>query len=148
MLWSVQDCETDKALVEVHWRESRVQSVFRVWIRMCLSSSQAFEARRAANEAVRRRRRNVCDAAHEQVSLSCSAAFRFRARAVSHGVRCIKQAMSLSYKAHFCSKQGVRTSTAALFRLLSEFRQCVQALNALTFLGAAAQPAADFTELP
>lgn len=46
--------------------------------------------------------------------------------------RCIKQAMSLSYKAHFCSKQGVRKSTAALFRLLSEFRQCVQALNALT----------------
>jgi len=45
--------------------------------------------------------------------------------------RCMKQAMSLSYKAHFCSKQGVRTSTAALFSLLSEFRQCVQALNTL-----------------
>ena len=28
--------------------------------------------------------------------------------------RCIKQAMSLSYKAHFCSEQGVRISTAAL----------------------------------
>lgn len=45
--------------------------------------------------------------------------------------RCIKQAMSLSYKAHFCSKQAVRMSTAALFRLLSEFRQCVHTLNAL-----------------
>lgn len=42
--------------------------------------------------------------------------------------RCMKQALSLSYKAHFCSKQGGNTNTAAIFQLLSQFRQCVQAL--------------------
>ena len=52
--------------------------------------------------------------------------------ASSHSeMRCMRLALSVSYKSHFCFRPSLCATQVTLFTLLNRFRQCVHALGAL-----------------